>query len=179
MARHRKRDILIAIVLVLFIISIYLSQLQIKNSGHAENKSIESIFENITLENHKSTGLKVFTNPPDNITSFTSKSWFKKGVTTIGNTTYNSLSSEIRLNAYEYKSEGMVNYDYILGLEKFGQNAYSTYFLKGKEVRSYSIQSTIGVIHLDMAQNGKTVYVIRYFDDSKEQAAGVLESAIL
>lgn len=163
----------VASLLILFILMVWIG---LKNPP-GENLSPVEEAQNVTLENHKYTGLKEFTNPPENITSIKSMSWWKKGTRVVGGVEYGTLYSEIRLKIYEVN--GSADKAYVLNLQpEKGLELEREYPLKGILIDRYTIKLGEGMKYIEVSQVANYVYVLSFQGDSFDEAELIWESVL-
>jgi hypothetical protein len=137
--------------------------------------------ENLSIENYNNPdGLKEFINLPENITNMTSVSWWKDGTTIIGNKTYRTRGSEIRLVSYEFEGKNSASKDYVLFLQKIANlTLENEYGLRGILIEHYSFLSEMPFPkYIDVFQRERFIYVLSYGAESSNEAETVLNSVI-
>ena len=109
------------------------------NSTEKGEKLNNPSLKDIEFLDYVSTGLRVATSPPENISQIVHKSWKKLGTTAIGNKTYTSLGQEIRLSVYTFDENAIPDKDYVFRMQNIGSIQNESYFIGETEVLHLNI----------------------------------------
>jgi hypothetical protein len=176
----KKRRYAVAVLAVILIICVGLFFINSQRGYNLSHGNDPEKAQNLSIENYKPGGLKNFINLPENITNMTSVSWWKTGSVTLGNNTYRTRGSEIRLTIYEFESKKSASKDYVLFLQKIANlTKVSDYALREVQIEHYSF--LIGAPspkYIDVFQKERFIYVLNYGAESGVEATAVLNSII-
>jgi hypothetical protein len=170
-----RNRVLGAALIGLIAISLFLIYNSPEESAFSETNQT---LDNLEFSGYISTGLRVITSPPENISQITHKSWRKLGTTVIGNTTYDSVGREVRLSIYTFKESSSPDMGYIFAMQNMGSSRNESYFIGEVEVLRIISAKDSPPMEMNMFQKGKDIYVLRYTPDNLETANMILNLAI-
>jgi hypothetical protein len=174
----KRLYVIFASSLLLLIFFLILSNYEARQTQD-ECQNLSKAVERIELEGFQSTGLRIFTDPPENISQISYRSWREQGKIEVGGRTYHTVGPEIRLTIYEFFNEVSPNIEYVANLQKNSPEIRDIYYLGDIEIMSLlDKRAPQPAVNIDIFINERDVYALRYFSESQHIASHILESII-